>query len=187
MPSLAEYGQSKFRKELNLVVQNYALANLAFCTMKNFAKVGPNLQGSNSALCGWILLKIYTLIPKLWYFQILLNISSELYSFEDHSNNALISGTGKMWMDGKNFLCHTIYTFQCYLFSTEVYSCLAGWYWNCMKLSLKHKLARWLFTKLFTREWEWLNLTAFLGTADSEVHMSRVFIAYTLESLSSLT
>ena len=37
---------------------------------------------------------------------------------------------------------------------------------------------------------EWLNLTAFLGTADIEVnivHISRVIIAYTLESLSSLT
>ena len=35
---------------------------------------------------------------------------------------------------------------------------------------------------------EWLNLTAFLGTADSEVHIvhiSRVITAYTLESLSS--
>ena len=32
---------------------------------------------------------------------------------------------------------------------------------------------------------EWLNLTAFLGTADSEVHvvhMSHVIVAYTLES-----
>ena len=37
---------------------------------------------------------------------------------------------------------------------------------------------------------EWLNLTAFLGTADSEVHIiyiSRVDVAHTLESLSSLT
>ena len=37
---------------------------------------------------------------------------------------------------------------------------------------------------------EWLNLRAFLGTADSEVHIvhiSHVIIAYTLESLSSLT
>ena len=37
---------------------------------------------------------------------------------------------------------------------------------------------------------EWLNLTAFLGTADNEVHIvhiSRVITAYTLESLSSLT
>ena len=37
---------------------------------------------------------------------------------------------------------------------------------------------------------EWLNLTAFLWTADSEVHIfhiSRVIIAYALESLSSLT
>ena len=37
---------------------------------------------------------------------------------------------------------------------------------------------------------EWLNLTAFLGTAGSEVHIvhiSRVITAYTLESLSSLT
>ena len=36
---------------------------------------------------------------------------------------------------------------------------------------------------------EWLNLTAFLGTADSEVHIvhsSRVIVAYTLESLSSI-
>ena len=36
-------------------------------------------------------------------------------------------------------------------------------------------------------ESEWLNLTAFLGTADSEVHISHVITAYTLESLSSLT
>ena len=37
---------------------------------------------------------------------------------------------------------------------------------------------------------EWLNLTGFPGTADSEVHIahiSRVIVAYTLESLSSLT
>ena len=37
---------------------------------------------------------------------------------------------------------------------------------------------------------EWLHLTAFLGTADGEVHIvhiSRVIIAYILESLSSLT
>ena len=37
---------------------------------------------------------------------------------------------------------------------------------------------------------EWLNLTAFLGTGDSKVHIvhiSQVIIAYTLESLSSLT
>ena len=37
---------------------------------------------------------------------------------------------------------------------------------------------------------EWLNLMAFLGTVDSEVHIvhiSHVIIAYTLESLSSLT
>ena len=38
---------------------------------------------------------------------------------------------------------------------------------------------------------EWLNLlTAFLGTADSEVHIvhiNRVIVAYRLESLSSLT
>ena len=37
---------------------------------------------------------------------------------------------------------------------------------------------------------EWLSLTAFLGTADIRVHVvhiSRVIIAYTLESLSSLT
>ena len=37
---------------------------------------------------------------------------------------------------------------------------------------------------------EWLNLAAFLGTTDSEVHIvhiSRVIVAYTLESLSSLT
>ena len=37
---------------------------------------------------------------------------------------------------------------------------------------------------------EWLNLTAFLGTADSEVHIvrtSRVITAYTFESLSSFT
>ena len=37
---------------------------------------------------------------------------------------------------------------------------------------------------------EWLNLAAFLGTADSEVHIvhiSHVITAYTLESLSSLT
>ena len=37
---------------------------------------------------------------------------------------------------------------------------------------------------------EWLNLAAFLGTVDSEVHIvhiSRVITAYTLESLSSLT
>ena len=34
---------------------------------------------------------------------------------------------------------------------------------------------------------ERLNLTAFLGTADSEVHISCVIVAYTLESLSSLT
>ena len=37
---------------------------------------------------------------------------------------------------------------------------------------------------------EWLNSMAFLGTADSEVHIvyvSRVITAYTLESLSSLT
>ena len=41
-------------------------------------------------------------------------------------------------------------------------------------------------------EWvsEWVNLTAFLGTAGSDVHIvhiSRAIIAYTLESLSSLT
>ena len=41
-------------------------------------------------------------------------------------------------------------------------------------------------------EWvsDWLNVTAFLGTADHEVHIvhvSRVITAYTLESLSSLT
>ena len=46
--------------------------------------------------------------------------------------------------------------------------------------------------KSHTNSWvsEWLNLTAFLGTAYSEVHIvhiSRVIIAYTLESLSSLT
>ena len=34
---------------------------------------------------------------------------------------------------------------------------------------------------------ELLNLTAFLGTADSEVHISRVIVAYTMESLSSIT
>ena len=37
---------------------------------------------------------------------------------------------------------------------------------------------------------QWLNLTAFLGTADSAVHIvhiSRVITAYTLDSLSSLT
>ena len=34
---------------------------------------------------------------------------------------------------------------------------------------------------------EWLNLTAFLGTADSEVHIGSVTIAYKLESLSSFT
>ena len=37
---------------------------------------------------------------------------------------------------------------------------------------------------------EWLNLTAFLGTVDIKVnivHISHVIIAYTLESLSSLT
>ena len=34
---------------------------------------------------------------------------------------------------------------------------------------------------------EWLNLMAFLGTADSEVHISCVIMVYTLESLSSLT
>ena len=37
---------------------------------------------------------------------------------------------------------------------------------------------------------EGLSLTAFLGTVDSEVHIvhiSRVIVAYTLESLSSLT
>ena len=32
---------------------------------------------------------------------------------------------------------------------------------------------------------KWLNLMAFLGTADSEVHVSHVIVAYTLESLSS--
>ena len=47
------------------------------------------------------------------------------------------------------------------------------------------------FTALFAK-WvsEWLDLTAFLGTADSEVHIvhiSCVITAYTLESLSSLT
>ena len=45
---------------------------------------------------------------------------------------------------------------------------------------------------LFCNKWvsEWLNLISFRGTADSEVHIvhiSRVIIAYTLESLSSLT
>ena len=43
-----------------------------------------------------------------------------------------------------------------------------------------------------TLEWvsEWLSLMAFLGTADTGVHMvhtSHVILAYTLESLSSLT
>ena len=39
-------------------------------------------------------------------------------------------------------------------------------------------------------EGEWLNLMAFLGTVDTEVnivHISCVIVAYTLESLSSLT
>ena len=47
---------------------------------------------------------------------------------------------------------------------------------------------------IITNPWiyhsEWLNLTACLGTVDSEVHIvhiSRVIIAYTLDSLSSLT
>ena len=46
------------------------------------------------------------------------------------------------------------------------------------------------FRSHFTGVSEWSNLTAFLGTADSEVHIvhiSRVITAYTLESLSSLT
>ena len=34
---------------------------------------------------------------------------------------------------------------------------------------------------------EWFSLTAFLRTADIKVHTSRVIIAYTLKSLSSLT
>ena len=45
-------------------------------------------------------------------------------------------------------------------------------------------------TNLLVNMSEWLNLTAFLGTADSEVHIvhiSHVIIAYTLESLSFLT
>ena len=46
--------------------------------------------------------------------------------------------------------------------------------------------------QFWVSEWvsEWLSLTAFLGTEDIGVHVvytSRVFIAYTLESLSSLT
>ena len=54
----------------------------------------------------------------------------------------------------------------------------------------------WLvFCTVWTVAWiewvsEWLNLIAFLGTADSEVHivhMSREITAYTLKSLSSLT
>ena len=48
----------------------------------------------------------------------------------------------------------------------------------------------WVTSMRLRQVSEWLNLAAFLGTADSEVHIvhiSRVTIAYTLESLSSLT
>ena len=46
--------------------------------------------------------------------------------------------------------------------------------------------------QVISQHWlsEWLNLTTFLGTANSEVHIvhiSCVIIAYTLESLSSLS
>ena len=48
------------------------------------------------------------------------------------------------------------------------------------------------YTWNFTNIWviEWLNLTAFLGTVNSEVHrvhLSHVITVYTLESVSSLT
>ena len=67
--------------------------------------------------------------------------------------------------------------------------------WACSVFLLKRCLQMLQHTQVPGHEherWvsEWLNLTAFLGTVDSEVHlvhMSRVITAYTLQSLSSLT
>ena len=59
--------------------------------------------------------------------------------------------------------------------------------------ALRMRFTEWkllYFYSNFAEVSEWIDLTAFLGTADSEVHIvhiNRVIIAYTLESLSSLT
>ena len=59
------------------------------------------------------------------------------------------------------------------------------------KIGILTTLGRQWIYYVYTKEWvsEWLNLTAFLQTADSEahiVHISGVIVAYTMGSLSSL-
>ena len=90
-----------------------------------------------------------------------------------------------------------VHAMQC--FSGVTWFCLCK-KWEKKPLSFDIQLFRnenhnlWicLDTKnLIQFEWvsEWLNLTAFLVIADSEVHkvhLSRVVIAYTLESISTL-
>ena len=84
---------------------------------------------------------------------------------------------------------------QMFAFTTGLqYVCINALAQDCIN-SIATAFLSWANDVMLVRkspsEWvsEWLNLAAFLGTADSEVHVvhkSRVIIAYTLESLSSL-
>ena len=111
----------KFSREMNHAVQNYVSANLTLWTMKNCAKIVLILQCCNSALLGRFVLKNHTYVPKLIYFQNLLEFFAQdvtsggclskyrrafiVYMFRRPpevwslvSDNASISGTGKASM-----------------------------------------------------------------------------------------
>ena len=103
---------------MNHAVQNYVSANLMLWTMKNCAKIVLILQCCNSALLGRFVFKNHTQVPKLIYFQSLLEVFAQdvtlggclskyrrafiVYIFRQPpevwslvSDNSSISGTGK--------------------------------------------------------------------------------------------
>ena len=108
----------KFSREMNHSVQNYVSANLMLWTIKNCAKIVLILQCCNSALLGRLVFKNHTQVPKLIYFQSLLEVFAQdvtlggclskyrrafiVYMFRRPpevwslaSDNASISGTSK--------------------------------------------------------------------------------------------
>ena len=87
--------------------------------------------------------------------------------------------TNKCTITGANQKC--TYPSCLHLHQKHTYHCINVWTIQMIAYLTKH-LQEWMS--------EWLNLTAFLGTANSKVHIvhiSHVIVAYILESLSSLT
>ena len=117
-----------------------------------------------------------------WFYTTWIIFVSILHHFRNRNRNVITVITLNLWVCANQLSLELCIFCQHHCNYNGMYDEILFSYGTLTILHIRHTLYQWVS--------EWFSLTAFLRTADIEVHIvhtSHIVIAYTLKSLSSLT